>query len=203
MSLLAPQGHWSRRQHPKGDDVVRTLAITQNITIDGSIEFLGDWFDPADQDQQLLQEMRLQAEHSDAMLLGRQTFEDFRGYWPQQTDDTTGISEELNQVHKYVVSTTMTDPQWQNSTILASDWLDQVRDLKGQPGRDIVVTGSIRLCHALIEAGLVDEYRLFVHPVVQGRGRRLFPDRCEIPQLRTVQSKAFRNGVALLHYAST
>ena len=181
---------------------MRTLAITQNITVDGSIEFLGDWFDPADQDEQLLQESRLQTEHSDAMLLGRQTFEDFRGYWPQQTDDSTGITDELNEVHKYVVSTTMTDPQWQNSTILSDDWLGQVHALKDQPGRDIVVTGSIRLGHALIAAGLVDEYRLFVYPVVQGRGRRLFPDGYEIPQLRTVRSEAYRNGVTLLHYAS-
>ena len=182
---------------------MRTLAITQNITVDGSIEFLGDWFDPADQDEQLLEESRLQTEHSDAMLLGRQTFEDFRGYWPHQTDDPTGITDELNQVHKYVVSATMTDPQWQNSTILSGDWLGHVHDLKDQPGRDIVVTGSIRLCHALIDAGLVDEYRLFVYPVVQGRGRRLFPDGYEIPKLRTVRSKAYRTGVTLLHYASS
>jgi dihydrofolate reductase len=182
---------------------MRTLAITQNITVDGSIEFVDDWFDPADQDEQLLQETRRHTERSDALLLGRQTFEDFRGYWPRKTDDTTGITDELDHVHKYVVSTTMTDPRWQNSTILAGDWLDQVRDLKDQPGRDIVVTGSIRLCHGLIDAGLVDEFRLFVHPVVQGRGRRLFPDGCEIPQLRTVECTAFRNGVILLHYATT
>jgi dihydrofolate reductase len=181
---------------------MRTLAITQNITVDGSIEFLGEWFDPADQDEQLLQESRLQTEHSDAMLLGRRTFEDFRGYWPQQTEDRTGITDELDQVHKYVVSTTMTDPHWQNSTILSDGWLRQVQDLKDQPGRDIVVTGSIRLCHALIDAGLVDEYRLFVHPVVQGRGRRLFPDGYELPRLRTVRSTGYRNGVTLLHYAS-
>ncbi|MFC0450326.1 hypothetical protein [Rhodococcus jostii] len=66
---------------------MRTLAITQNITLDGSIEMLGDWFDPADQDPQLLAATRLQSECADAILLGRQTFEDFRGYWPPQTDD--------------------------------------------------------------------------------------------------------------------
>ena len=110
-------------------------------------------------------------------MLGRQTFEDFRGYWPQQTDDQTGITEELNQVQKYVVSSTMTDPQWQNSTVLTGDWIAQVRALKQQEGRDIGVTGSITLTHALIESGLVDEYRLFVYPAVQGPGQKAVPRR--------------------------
>ena len=111
---------------------MRTLAITQNITLDGSIEMLGDWFDPADQDPQLLEATRRQSEHADAMLLGRQTFEDFRGYWPQQTDDQTGITDELNQIQKYVVSSTMTDPQWRNSTVLTGDWIARVRESKGR-----------------------------------------------------------------------
>lgn len=194
---------------PDGDDFsaaagsvldMRTLAITQNITLDGSIEMLGNWFDPADQDPQLLEATRWQSEHVDAMLLGRQTFEDFRGYWPQQTHDQTGITDELNQIHKYVVSSTMTDPQWRNSTVLTGDWIARVRELKGQQGRDIVVTGSITLTHALIVAGLVDEYRLFVYPTVQGRGRRLFPDGYEMPRLQLAQARGFENGVSLLRY---
>lgn len=179
---------------------MRTLAITQNITVDGSIEMLGDWFDPADQDEELLEVTRLHSERGDALVLGRQTFEDFRSYWPQQSDDKTGITDELNRVQKYVVTSTMTDPQWQNSTVLSGDWLDQVRDLKEQPGKEIGVTGSIQLCQALIEADLVDEYRLFVYPVVQGRGRRLFPDGYEISQLKSVEPRLFGSGVALLHY---
>ncbi|ACQ82364.1 bifunctional deaminase-reductase domain protein [Beutenbergia cavernae DSM 12333] len=180
---------------------MRTLAITQNISLDGSIEMLGDWFDPAEQDAELLESMRLQSEQEDALLLGRQTFEDFRGYWPLQTDDQTGITQELNEVQKYVVSSTMTDPEWQNSSVLAGDWIAQVRVLKEQEGRDIVVTGSITLTHALIESGLVDEYRLFVYPVVQGRGRRLFPDGHEVPRLRLVEARGFPSGVSLLRYA--
>ncbi|MGW4337647.1 dihydrofolate reductase family protein [Rhodococcus koreensis] len=179
---------------------MRTLAITQNITLDGSIEMLGDWFDPSDQDPQLLEATNRQSERADAMLLGRQTFEDFRSYWPRQTDDQTGITDELNQIQKYVVSSTMSDPEWGNSTVLTGDWIAQVLALKGQEGRDIVVTGSITLTHALIESGLVDEYRLFVYPVVQGRGRRLFPDGYETPRLQLVEARGFRNGVSLLHY---
>jgi dihydrofolate reductase len=177
---------------------MRTLAITQNITLDGSIEFLGDWFDPQAGDQgnaDVLEEIRRQDERSDAFLTGRRTFEDLRGFWPEQTDDPTGITDYLNQVQKYVVSSTLTDPGWEPTEVLSDDPVAQVRALKEQPGQDIVVTGSITLCHALIEAGLVDEYRLFTYPVVQGRGRRLFPDGHEVPRLRLLDTKAFRSGV--------
>ena len=132
--------------------------------------------------------------------MGRRTFEDLRGYWPKQSDDTTGITHYLNQVQKYVVSSTMTDPDWQNSTILSGDPVEEVRALKDKPGRDIVVTGSITLCHTLIEAGLVDQYRLFVYPVVQGRGRRLFPDGFEVPALKLLDAKAFRCGITYSRY---
>ena len=166
---------------------------------------LDDWFDPQGQadvdNSDLIEEFHGQDRETDAFLAGRQTFEDLRGYWPQQTDDPTGITEYLNQVQKYVVSSTMTDPEWQNSTILAGDPVEEVRALKERPGRDIVVTGSIRLCHTLIEAGLVDEYRLFVYPVVQGRGRRLFPDGFVLPGLWLLEAKAFRGGVTYSRYA--
>jgi dihydrofolate reductase len=172
---------------------LRPLAITQNVTLDGSIEMLGDWFDPqgqADPDNSdLLEELHRQ--DSDAL----------RSYWPQQSDDSTGISEYLNRVQKYVVSSTMTDPRWQNSTVLTGDPVEQVRALKDQPGQDIVVTGSITLRRTLIEAGLVDEYRLFVNPVVQGRGRRLFPDGFGCPALGLLDAKAFRSGITFARYA--
>jgi dihydrofolate reductase len=184
---------------------MRTLAITQNITLDGSIEMIGDWFDPqegAGQDgADQLAELRRQDETADALLLGRQTFEDFRGYWPLQTEDPTGITAYLNQVRKYVVSSTLTEPGWEPTTVLTGDPVAAVRELKEQPGQDIVVTGSITLTHALIAAGLVDEYRLFTYPVVQGRGRPLFPGGHEVPRLRRLDTKAFGNGVTYTAYA--
>jgi len=184
---------------------MRTLAITQNITVDGSIEMLGDWFDPQGQGRadtsDLLEESHRQDREADGFLVGRRTFEDLRGYWPKQSDDSTGITDYLNQVQKYVVSSTMTAPDWQNSAILSGDPVEEIRALKEKPGRDIVVTGSITLCHALIEAGLVDQYRLFVHPVVQGRGRRLFPDGFEVPLLKLLDAKAFRCGITYSRYA--
>jgi dihydrofolate reductase len=184
---------------------LRTLALTQNVTVDGSIEMLGDWFDPQGQagadTSDLLEELHRQDAEADGFLVGRKTFEDLRSYWPEQSDDATGITAYLNQVQKYVVSSTLTDPEWQNSTVLSGDPVAEVRALKERAGRDIVVTGSITLCHTLIEAGLVDEYRLFVYPVVQGRGRRLFPDGFEAPELRLLAAKAFRSGITYSRYA--
>jgi dihydrofolate reductase len=172
---------------------MRSLVVTQNITVDGSIEMLGDWFDPQGQADQtdLIEEVHRQDSQSDAFLTGRRTFEDLRSYWPQQTDEPTGITQYLNDVSKYVVSSTIADPQWQNTTILSENPVEKIKALKDQQGKDIVITGSISLCHALIEAGLVDEYRLFVYPVVQGRGRRLFPDGSELPRLRLLETRAF------------
>lgn len=124
-----------------------------------------------------------------------------RGYWPHVTDDTTGISDYLNAVSKYVVSGSMADPEWERTTVLAGPLEDEVRALKQAPGKDIVVTGSMTLTQELIAGGLVDEYRLFVYPVVLGRGRRLFADATELPRLRLLESRAFRSGVVLLRYA--
>ena len=184
---------------------MRRLVVTQNITLDGSIEMLGDWFDPEAQGDQsdLLEELHRQDADADGFLVGRQTFLDLRGYWPQQTDDTSGVTDYLNHVQKYVVSSTLTDPEWEPTTILSGDPAEEVRTLKQTDGKDIVCTGSIRLTHALIEAGLVDEYRLFVYPAVQGRGRRLFPDGYETTGLRLLECRAFRGGVTLQRYAAS
>ena len=180
---------------------MRTLVITQNITLDGAIEMIGDWFDPQADDGDLVAEMRRQDETADALLLGRQTFEDFRGFWPLQTEDPTGIGAYLDQVQKYVVSSTLTEPGWEPTTVLDGDVVTAVRELKEQPGQDIVVTGSITLTHALIAAGLADEYRLFTYPAVQGRGRRLFPDGVEVPRLRRLDARTFGGGVTYAAYA--
>jgi dihydrofolate reductase len=165
---------------------------------------LGDWFDPQGQGDRsdLLEELHRQDSRSDAFLTGRQTFEDLRSYWPKQSDDTSGITKYLNEVRKYVVSSTITDPGWEHTTVLSGDPVQQVHELKEQQGLDIVITGSITLCHSLINAGLVDEYRLFVYPVVQGRGRRLFPDGFELPRLKLLETRGFRNGATYSRYST-
>ena len=189
----------------RGSDV-RRLVVTENITLDGVIDAAEGWFLPsgasdADESDQLAV-VQEQAVASDAFLTGRVTFEALRGFWPQQVDDRTGISEHLDRVAKYVASTTMTDPQWANSTVLAGPLVDEISALKQQPGKDIVVTGSITLVHELIPSGLIDEYRLFVFPVALGRGRRLFEGATGLPRLRLLDTQPVRSGVVLLRYAA-
>lgn len=182
---------------------MRSLIVTQNITLDGSVEMLGDWFNPEAHDVELTAELRRQDQTADALLLGRRTFEDFRSYWPHQTDDPTGVADYINTVTKYVVSATITDPQWDNSAILQGDPVQQVSALKAMPGGDIVATGSITLCHSLIAAGLVDEFRLFIYPYVQGGGRRLFPDGTAMSGFRPAAAPmAFPGGVTLVSWTA-
>ncbi|MGC4110161.1 MAG: dihydrofolate reductase family protein [Nocardioides sp.] len=177
------------------------LVVTQNMTLDGRIEMLDSWFDPSPDAgvDDLQEEMDRQGSATSAMLLGRQTFEDFRGYWPQHTDEPAGAS--LERLQKYVVSRTLGDPGWVNTTVLDGDPLEEARSLVAAVDGDLVVTGSITLTHALLEAGLVDELRLFVHPAVQGRGRGLTPDGVALPDLSLLESRSFRAGVTLLSYA--
>ena len=172
------------------------------MSLDGRIEFLDSWFDPSPQDQDvadLQEEMDRQGRVAAGMLLGRQTFEDFRGYWPAHTDEPAGAS--LERLQKYVVSRTLGEPGWQNTTVLSGEPLDEVRSLKESGDGDLVVTGSITLTHAILGAGLVDELRLFVYPAIQGRGRGLTPDGVALPDLRPLGSRAFTGGVTLLRYA--
>jgi dihydrofolate reductase len=182
---------------------VRDLIVTENITLDGVIDTAGDWFNPASgaEDQSdLVAALGEQSKAADAFLVGRVTFGDMRGYWPEQTDHTTGVRDYLNTVSKYVVSTTMGDPEWEHTTVLRGPLESEIQALKSRPGKDIVATGSITLVRALTGAGLVDEYRLFVYPVVLGRGERLFAEGTQIPALRLVETRPFRSGVALLRY---
>lgn len=188
---------------------VRTLALTQNITLDGRIEMLDDWFDPDGPDDldntDLLEENRRLSSSADALLVGRRTFEDFRGYWRDLDDDPTGVSAYLNGVHKYVVTSTLTEADWEPTTMIdgSGDVAAVVDELKHRPGGDIVCTGSISLTHALLATRLVDELRLFVYPVVQGRGKSLFSGDAARPALELLASTSFNSGVVLLRYRMT
>ena len=112
----------------------------------------------------------------DEFLLGRTTFELFRAFWPQVTDPDDAVARQLNGRPKHVVSTTLRDPSWEHTDVVSGDVVAAVRALKERPGRELQVHGSGRLVHTLHDAGLVDEYRLIVAPVVLGSGKRLFAD---------------------------
>jgi dihydrofolate reductase len=181
---------------------MRKLVVTENVTVDGVIDMAGGWFDPLARDVDQSDITAANTEHreaADALLVGRNTFEAFREFWPAQTDDPTGVSDYLNAVQKFVVSSTLIDPGWEHTTVLRGNLVEEVQALKAAPGRDIVATGSIQLVHALIAANLVDEYRLFVFPVVIGRGARLF-ESTDMP-LQLLETRPFTSGAVLLRYA--
>jgi dihydrofolate reductase len=181
---------------------MRNLVVTENISLDGVIAPMDGWFDPAAQTDDLLAANAEHREAADALVVGRVTYGELAGYWPAQIDDSTGISGYLNQVSKYVFSTSMQGADWANTTILRGPVEDELAALKNAPGRDIVVTGSASLVRALLPTGLVDLFRLFVYPVVQGHGRKLF-DNPMTAKLTLVDTRAFRSGVVLLAYRST
>jgi dihydrofolate reductase len=186
---------------------VRDLIVTENITLDGVVDASAGWFAPAGADDvdrsDELEALAEQREAADAFLVGRATFEQMRSYWPSRTgEDETGVAAYLDRVAKYVVSRTIQDPAWEPTTVLRGPLDEDVGALKAARGADIVTTGSITLVHALIAARLVDEYRLFVHPVVVGPGARLFEDAADHPPVRLVEARPFRSGVVLLRYRS-
>jgi dihydrofolate reductase len=134
---------------------------------------------------------------SEALLLGRVTYEGFAEAWPSRDGE---FADKFNNMPKYVVSSTLDEPEWNNSTVLKGDLVEEVGKLKREHDGDIVVHGSARLVQALIEHDLVDELRLMVYPVVLGSGKRLFGDTSDGKPLRLVESKVVGDGVSILIY---
>jgi dihydrofolate reductase len=133
---------------------------------------------------------------SDALLLGRRTYEGFAEAWPERSGE---FADKFNEMPKYVVSSTLKDPEWNNSTVLQGDLAEAVARLKAEHDGDVVVHGSASLAEALLDQDLVDELRLMVFPVVLGSGRRLFGDSGKKP-LELADSKIVGDGVAILVY---
>ena len=133
-----------------------------------------------------------------ALLLGRRTYEDFASFWPNQTDNP--FTDVLNASQKYVASRTLKEPlPWSNSTLLDGDAAYVVRELREQPGKDLIVLGSGELVRSLMPRNLVDEYVLLIHPLVLGSGRRLFPDGA-YAALRLVGTEPTKTGVVIATY---
>jgi dihydrofolate reductase len=136
-------------------------------------------------------------EAAGSLLLGRHTYEGFSAAWPQRAG---AFADKINSMPKYVVSSTLGDPEWGNTTVLAGDAVESVRELKETAAGPILLNGSARLAHALTEAGLVDEFRAMVHPVLVADGLRMFPDPEAMLKLRLKDNLTYASGVALLIY---
>lgn len=178
---------------------MRRLTVTENMSFDGVVAPMDGWFDPAVQDEEVVAAINEHCRATDAVVLGRTTFEEFADFWPHQTDDRTGFTDYLNAVQKYVVSTSLESTDWQNSTILRGSAPDEIAALKDTAGGDIDITGSVSLVHSLWPTGLIDLVRAWVFPAIQGYGRRLLPDGMA-QRLELLDSRGFGCGVVMLEY---
>src|ERR687891_279020 len=176
------------------------IALSQHTSVDGVMQSPGStdvpfkyrgWvldFDVGPEGERSLLE---EAQNADALLLGRVTYEAMQAFWPTAEG---AFADRLNELPKYVVSSTLTDPPW-NATVLGDDWAQEVARLRRELDGDILVYGSRRLSQALLEMGLVDELSLIVYPVVLGAGERLFGDTQDKIPMRLVDSRPFGGGV--------
>ena len=181
------------------------IVISENVTLDGVIQDpagdegfrLGGWVGRI-ADRPAVAKITLdEALATEALLLGRRSYEWLAARWPARTGE---LADRLNSMPKYVVSSTLEDPAWNNSTVLRGDVLSEVSALKRELNGEILVPGSFQLVHALMEQDLVDEIRLKVFPAVLGAGARLFGETSDKKSLRLLDTQIVEGGIAFLTY---
>lgn len=179
---------------------MRKIVSNLFISLDGVVEEPGNWHFPYFNDR-MGEVVGGQMQTSGGMLLGRKTYDGFASYWPSSEDD---IAEHMNGSRKWVLSTTMDEATWQNTTLITGDDVaGQVRALKDEDGGDVGVVGSATVVRWLLQEGLLDELHLLVHPIVVGAGDQLWQHGFGQHPLELVSSETFDNGVLYLVYAPT
>jgi dihydrofolate reductase len=181
------------------------IVITENVSLDGVIEdptgaeglSVGGWFWETDRGEDGERFTLDKTLHTEALLLGRRSYEFFAATWPSRAGE---LADRMNSLPKYVVSSTLEDPDWNNSTLLRGDVVDAISRLKQELDGEIGVLGSPQLARTLIERDLVDELRLMVYPVVLGAGARLFGETSEKKFMRLVDTRTVGEGIAILTY---
>jgi dihydrofolate reductase len=181
------------------------IVVTEFVSLDGVMEDPGGsedfehggWTFEIEQGQEGGAFKYKETFDSEALLLGRVTYEGFAAAWPERAGDE--FADRFNSMPKYVISSTLKDPEWTNSHVLGGDLVEEVTKLRDELSGDIVVHGSARLAQGLLEHDLVDELRLMVFPVVLGSGKRLF-DAGSKKRLRLAESRAVGDGVLILRY---
>jgi dihydrofolate reductase len=190
---------------------VRPLVVIEYLSLDGVIQAPGHvgedveggfehggWTGEAMDDHLRYNSESFQT--AGAFLLGRLTYDIFAEYWPTVTDAGNTIARALNTLPKYVASRTLADPKWPGTTVIR-DVDREVGELKLEPGRPIFVLGSSALAQSLMAADLVDEYELWLHPIVLGKGKKLFRDGCPKADMRLVDTRTTGRGLVILRYA--
>lgn len=179
---------------------MRRVVAALFISLDGVVESPDQWqFDHFDED--MAAGMASQISQEDAILLGRTTYQEWSAYWPSVANEP--YASHINSVPKYVFSTTLKEVQWgdrDNVTLVRGSLAEAIAEMKRQPGRNIGNGGSPTLVRSLLQEDLLDELTLLVHPVVVGRGKRLFREGDELKRLQLAGSKTTRTGVAMLTY---
>jgi dihydrofolate reductase len=182
------------------------IVVTEFVSVDGVMEAPGGedfkykgWSFEFDRGEEGNQWKLDETMASDALLLGRRTYEGFAAAWPERSDDA-GFAEKFNSMPKHVVSSTLKDPEWNNSTVIEGDLAEEVGKLRERYDGDVVVHGSAQLAQWLIENDLVDELRLMVFPVVLGTGKRIFAETSDKKPLKLADSKTVGDGVQILVY---
>ena len=175
---------------------MRKLIVSNNVTLDGRVDDVLDWSIPGDNEDFVKRNIDLLSQ-SDGLILGRKSYEFFAAVWPSRSGEFPDL---MNGIAKYVASTTLEDPEWQNTQLIDGDVPEAVAKLKEQPGKGLIVYGSGDLTNTLMAHDLIDEYRLWVHPVVLGRGGSFFEDGAKRMDLELVDSTALPSGVAILTY---
>src|SRR3989440_9469565 len=187
------------------EDQVGRIVVTEFVSLDGVVEDpggaedfkYGGWSFEIDRGDEGNKFKLDEAMSSDALLLGRVTYEGFAEAWPSREGE---FADKFNNMPKYVVSSNLNDPEWNNSTVLEGDLADEVAKVKEKHEGDVVVHGSAQLTQSLLDRDLVDELRLMVFPVVLGSGKRLFGETADKKPLRLADSKTVGDGIAILTY---
>jgi dihydrofolate reductase len=183
-----------RNSKQQKEERMRNIVVTEFLSLDGVMEAPG-WTFPYWNDE-IAAFKGEEAAASDALLLGRVTYQGFAAAWPESTDEGAGY---FNSVRKYVVSTTLDTAEWNNSILIKGDIVSEIARLKQLDGRDITVHGSAALVQTLMQHDLVDRYRLLVYPVVLGKGKRLFQEGATAT-LNLVHTQRFSSGVVALNF---
>jgi dihydrofolate reductase len=178
---------------------MRKIVAGLYVSLDGVVEAPETWHFPYLNDE-MRDIIASQMAAADAMLLGRKTYEVFAAYWPDKGSDVE-LADQINSTQKLVASTTLESVEWRNSRLIKGDVADELLRLKQEPGKDISITGSGTLVRSLLRAGVLDELRLLVHPIIVGSGRRLFEDTNDRIPLKLIESRTLETGVLYLTYA--
>jgi dihydrofolate reductase len=179
---------------------MRKVVAAEFLSLDGVMESPDQWHFPYFNDE-MGQAVGEGFETSDALLMGRVLYEEWVAFWPQQDPEENPVAATMNNVSKYVVSTTLEGPlEWNNATLIGDNVAEEISELKRQPGKDIVISGSGALVRSLLEYGLLDELKLMIHPIVVGGGKRLFEDGESQTALELVESRTFSTGVLYVTY---